>query len=200
VPEGPERAGPDDDVLSAFVTRLKAMPVSDPRARIAILARVRGRRQSPWRATLAWAWQPSVPLLAAAAVVVAAVGVGYAGRVLVEPAPAVVSARDGGVSPEFIPASNDRSEAALVPRQFIFEARGANRVAIVGDFNGWDAAATPLKDPTHTGVWEATLLLPQGRHTYAFLVNDTLLKLDPRMPSETDPDFGRMSSVILVTK
>ncbi len=197
----PEPVEPVDEVLGAFVTRLKAMPVSDPRARVAILARVRGRRQSPWRATLAWVWQPSVSLLAAAAVVVIALGVGYAGRVLVEPSHALVAARDGGGAAQaLIPASNDVSASALVPQQFIFEAHGANRVAIVGDFNGWDATANLLKDPAHVGVWEATLLLPQGRHTYAFLVNDTLLKLDPRRPAETDPDFGRMSSVILVAK
>lgn len=198
MPDGRE---PMDEVIGAFVTRLKTMPASGSRARAAILARVRGRRQSPWRATLAWAWQPSVPLLAAAAIVVAAVGVGYAGRVLVEPSSAVMAARyDGSALPALIPASNDLSGTGLVPRQFIFEARGATRVAIVGDFNGWDAAATPLKDPTHAGVWEATLLLPQGRHTYAFLVNDSLLKLDPRRPAVIDPDFGRASSVILVTK
>ena len=201
MPDGRELGVPLDEVLSAFVTRLKAMPASDSQARVAILARVRGRRQAPWRATLAWAWQPSVPLLAAAAVVVAAVGVGYAGRVLVEPSPAIVTARDvGGALPALMSVSNDLSGTGLVPQQFIFEAREANRVAIVGDFNGWDPAATQLNDPARTGVWEATLLLPLGRHTYAFLVNDTLLKLDPRRPAETDPDFGRMSSVILVTK
>jgi hypothetical protein len=192
-----------DEQLSALVSRLQAMPVSDLRARAAILARVRGRRQAPWRATLMWAWQPSVPLLAAAGFIVAALGIGYAGRVLVEPSSQPVAAVDQpGATPVLIPVSNDLTNAQLVPQQFVFVARGANRVAIVGDFNGWDpaAASAGLKDPTHSGVWEATLLLSPGRHTYAFLVNDSLVKLDPRAPAVADPDFGRPSSVVLVTR
>ena len=191
----------EDEVIGALVARLQAMPVSDPRARAAILARVRGRRQAPWRATLAWAWQPSVPLLAAATIVVAAIGLGYAGRVLVEPATTHIAAVDPlGATPGLLSVSNDAAAVRLVPTQFVLEARGANRVAIVGDFNGWDAAhATALKDPNRSGVWEVTILLPPGRQTYAFLVNDTLT-LDPRMPKQDDPDFGGARSVILVAE
>jgi hypothetical protein len=191
-----EQNDSNDEVLGAFVERLQAMPVSDPRARAAILARVRGRRQAPWRATLAWAWQPSVSLLAAAAVVVAALGAGYAGGVLVTPA-----ASTDEIATTTIPVvavSNVQSSDSLVPVQFVLPAKGATQVALVGDFNGWDAQMTALKDPTRSGVWEVTLLLPPGRHTYAFLVNDTTWKVDPRAQTETDPDFGRARSVILV--
>lgn len=203
--EGQDYEQPLDETLGAFVTRLQAMPVSDPRSRAAILARVRGRRQSSWRAAFVWAWQPSVPLLAAAAVVVAAIGVGYAGRVLVEPPTGTLA--DGGevgalVPGALVPVINDAS-ARLVPTQFWFDAPNANRVAIVGDFNGWDRseATAALRNPGRDGVWEVTLLLPPGRYTYAFLVNDSLLVADPRMPREPDdPDFGRPRSAILVNE
>jgi hypothetical protein len=212
VREGPDSEQPMepmdmDDAFGAFVTRLQAMPVSDPRSRAAILARVRGRRQSPWRAALVWAWQPSVPVLAAAAVVVAALGAGYAGRVLVEPPQPVVAAADGDATGALVPAEffpvADAAGARLIPTQFWFEAPNANRVAIVGDFNGWNrsAATAALKDPARNGVWEVTLLLPPGRYTYAFLVNDSILVADPRMPREPeDPDFGRPRSAILVNE
>ncbi|HYV96229.1 MAG TPA: hypothetical protein VE967_02100 [Gemmatimonadaceae bacterium] len=192
-----------DEVLGALVQRLQVMPASDPQSRAAILARVRGRRQSPWRATLAWAWQPSVPVLAAAAVAVITLGIGYGSRVLVEPSSAVTLASEqpATTGATATTVANDISSARAVPTQFVFEAPGANRVVLVGDFNGWDAAkATVLQDPEHRGVWEATVLLPPGRHTYAFYVNDSLMKLDPRAPKTEDPDFGRASSVVLVTR
>ena len=62
MPDERDAMEPMDDVIGGLVKRLQALPVSDLRARAAILARVRGRRQSPWRAALAEAWQPSMPL------------------------------------------------------------------------------------------------------------------------------------------
>lgn len=197
MPEGRE---PVDEVIGALAARLQVMPVSDPRARGAILARVRGRRQAPWRAAFAsvWAWQPSVPLLAAATLVVMALGAGYVVRPMVDRTTDLAATSAATVTPGAIPVSNDVNAVRGVPRQFVLEARGARRVALVGDFNGWDAAATVLSDPTGSGVWEATVLLPPGRHTYAFLINDSLWTPDPRTAKFIDPDFGRASSVILV--
>jgi hypothetical protein len=183
-----------DDVLRALVRRLQVMPASDPRRRAAILARVRGRRQGQWRAALTLAWQPSVPLLAAAAVVVAAIGAGYTSRVLVEPPESAQPAAP------LLAVASSNSSVRLVPQQFILSSRGANHVALVGDFNGWDPKANLLQDSTKTGVWEVTVALPPGRHAYAFLVNDSLWTVDPRAPKLDDPDFGRASSVILVNE
>ena len=189
-----------DEVMGALVRRLQVMPASDPRMRAAILARVRGRRQAPWRATLAWVWQPSVPMLAAATLAVAAIGVGYAGRVLVEPVTAVADVPAPTVTPTVTAVSNDLDAARPVPQQFVLQQRGANRVRLVGDFNGWGATAIELSDATRSGVWEVTVALPPGRHTYKYLVNDSLLVLDPRMPKTTDRDFGGVSSVLMVNR
>ena len=189
---------PLDEVMGALVKRLQVMPASDPRMRAAILARVRGRRQAPWRATLAWAWQSSVPLLAAATLAVAAVGIGYTGRVLVEPATTIADVPAPVVTPGVSLVSNDVHAVPPVPTQFILQQPGANRVRLVGDFNGWGATAIELRDATRSGAWEVTVPLPPGRHTFAYLVNDSLFVLDPRMPKTTDRDFGRVSSVLLV--
>jgi hypothetical protein len=190
----------ENERFDALVARLKVLPASDPRSRAAILARVRGRRQSPWRAAIVGAWQQSMPQLAAAAAVVAAIGAGYGARVLVEPAPATdIVASVGTTAPQVVPVSNDLSETRAVPTTFILEAPGANRVSLVGDFNGWNSSSTALTDPSNTGVWEVTVPLVPGRHTYKFLVNDSVWTVDPRMPQERDPDFGSLNSVILVT-
>jgi 1,4-alpha-glucan branching enzyme len=80
----------------------------------------------------------------------------------------------------------------------VLEAPRASRVALVGDFNAWDAAATPLARMSSSGIWTVTIPLTPGRHTYAFMVDDTAWTLDPRAPTAQDPDFGTPSSVVLV--
>ena len=190
----------DNEMFDALVARLKVMPASDPHARAAILARVRGRRQSPWRATAIGAWQQWAPQLAAAAAIVALIGVGYGARVVVEPtADNTIAALDAPTTP-VVQVSNELASTRPVPTSFILKAEGANRVTLVGDFNGWDRAGIALADPSRSGVWEVTVPLTPGRHTYKFLVNDSVWTVDPRMPQERDPDFGTLSSVILVTE
>src|SRR6185436_5145964 len=121
-------------------------------------------------------------------------------RVVSAPSAAPTVAANEAPAPRFAQVSNNEvSSTRPVPTTFILKANGANRVSIVGDFNGWDRSATALDDPSKSGVWEVTVPLTPGRHTYAFLVND-VWTVDPRMPQEKDPDFGNLSSVILVTE
>jgi len=61
---------------------------------------------------------------------------------------------------------------------FFCEAPEAQGVALVGDFNDWNPAATPMHR-TPDGRWMATLELPHGYHHYLFLVDGTPT-LDPR--------------------
>jgi hypothetical protein len=190
----------ENEMFDALVARLRVMPVSDPRARAAILARVRGRRQSPWRAAALGAWHQWAPQLAAAAAIVAFVGLGYGARVIVEPAPSDAVAASVTPTGPIVQVSNDVASTRPVPTTFILKANGANRVSLVGDFNGWERSTIALSDSANSGVWEVTVPLTPGRHTYAFLVNDSVWTVDPRMPQERDPDFGTQKSVILVTE
>ena len=66
--------------------------------------------------------------------------------------------------------------------------------------DGWDPAATPLVDPSGRGAWETSVLLPPGRHLYAYVVNGTVWTPDPRAPQVADPDFGRANSVAMVAE
>jgi 1,4-alpha-glucan branching enzyme len=81
--------------------------------------------------------------------------------------------------------------------RFAVQAPGARRVAVVGDFNRWDPAATPLA-PAGAGAWAVEVSLAPGRHAYAFVVDGERWVLDPAAPSERDPDFGRARSVTVV--
>ena len=46
-------------------------------------------------------------------------------------------------------------------------------VHIAGDFQGWDPSASPLSDADGDGVWEITLLLDQGDHSFKFINGDS---------------------------
>ncbi|MDB4905275.1 MAG: glycoside hydrolase family 13 domain protein [Gemmatimonadetes bacterium] len=95
-------------------------------------------------------------------------------------------------------ASNSAAEDARVVTQFVLARPGAASVALVGDFNAWDKAATPLAQEPGSGVWSVALPLVPGRHVYAFLVNGAEWVVDPRAPKANDPDFGVAGSAVVV--
>jgi hypothetical protein len=57
--------------------------------------------------------------------------------------------------------------------QFMLVAPAASRVALAGDFNGWNARATPLARPSDASPWTVAISMPPGHHRYAFVVDDT---------------------------
>ena len=82
--------------------------------------------------------------------------------------------------------------------QFVLDAAAAKRVALVGDFNGWNGSATPLARDSASGAWSVVAAVPPGRHVYAFLVDGTVWTLDPRAPKAKDSDYGAEQSVVIV--
>ena len=87
-------------------------------------------------------------------------------------------------------------ESALDAFQFVLVAPQASSVALVGDFNDWDPARSPMR--TAQGVWATTVPLAPGRYRYAFLVNGVEWRADPGAPAAHDDEFGTPSSVITV--
>ncbi len=81
---------------------------------------------------------------------------------------------------------------------FVLYAPGARSVALVGDFNAWDTAATPLRPAGSAGAWVVVLPLPPGRYRYAFLIDGTRWLSDPGAPRAPDDDFGTPNSVLTV--
>jgi hypothetical protein len=203
-----------DELLERVVAELRVLPPVDEAAvkRIVHAAAaddgaVRGETYRPSAGTRAmrgasW-WRSKIPLAAAAGFALAAgLGgflVGDAGRAR----PTAVVAEPRLQAPETIAtlASADRAPRTAdrgFPTQFVLNAPRASSVSLVGDFNGWDAAATPLTRDPSSGIWTTTVRLPAGRHVYAYMINGTVLTLDPRAPTAQDPDFGTPSSVVLV--
>lgn len=81
--------------------------------------------------------------------------------------------------------------------QFVLVAPTAASVALVGDFNDWNPARTPMHAATD-GVWSTVLPLAPGRYRYAFLVNGEEWRADPSAPPARDDEFDTPSSVVTV--
>lgn len=81
--------------------------------------------------------------------------------------------------------------------RFVLVAPGAKRVNLVGDFNSWDATATPLVASSDGTTWLVEMTLAAGRHLYAFVVDGDIVA-DPSAPRVVDRDFGVQNSVVLV--
>ena len=73
----------------------------------------------------------------------------------------------------------------------------ASRVSVVGDFNDWDPAATPLR--RDGGTWTVQLHLRPGRYHYTFLIDGRRWASDPAEPRAAESDFGAPMSVLTVS-
>jgi hypothetical protein len=80
---------------------------------------------------------------------------------------------------------------------FSVESVGAARVTVVGEFNEWDARATPMRQAGN-GRWEVDVTVSPGRHTYAFVVDDSTWMADPHAARAPERWFGGQRSVLVV--
>lgn len=190
-----------DDDLSALdpnvqwiVSEARRPVVVDAAARARLLAAVRAapRPERPSRVR-AWLLQPRnfvIPPLAGLAAAAGLVGIGIMSGLALH--------RDGRTSTGQVPPVVVNPQLPDSPRvvKFVLIAPQAARVAVVGDFNGWDEAATPaVKQPD--GTWSTFVTLRPGRHVYSFIVDGQFIP-DPAAPMAPDDGFGNNNSVIVV--
>jgi anti-sigma B factor antagonist len=89
-----------------------------------------------------------------------------------------------------------RDQAAVEPVRFAFPgslAPGAERLAVVGSFNGWDPQAHPMTK-TAAGDWAVVVHLPPGRYLYNIWV-DGVPWLDPQDDGREPNTWGTEYSV-----
>jgi len=169
----------------------------DPSARERLLAALR-EEQAPRRSSpLGWLLRPrgfALPPLAAAALAASLVGVGVFTGLLLH--------RDGQSTgrPRAVAAENLQLPGSFPARavKFALIAPQAAQVSVVGDFNGWDVAATPMTTQGTDGTWTVFIPLQPGLHTYSFVVDGTHFMADPAAPMAPDDGYGHRSSVVLV--
>jgi len=176
----------DEDTLARVIDTLKEPVITDPtldqRVMAAIAREAKARPSQSW-----WArrWTIRVSPLGALAAAAGLAAVMFTGTLFLRPdaQPAV--------------ATQDTPLPNGAVTQFVLVAPNAHNVALVGDFNDWNVAATQLSRQSGDGMWEVTVPLQPGRYRYAFVVDGTLWRPDPNAPS-SDDEFGRKNSVVTV--
>ena len=189
----------DSDQLHPYVEWIireaRRPVVSDPDARDRVMAAIHAepvpRRQGVWHRILAprvFSLSPVAGALLAAGLV----GIGVITGVF-------TSNRDGR-------APVEQSPLAVVPQppvsdtvvKFVISLPRAQQVSLVGDFNDWDVAKTPMIRSARGGLWTLTVPLRAGRHVYAFVVDGSSWIADPSAPFAPDDGFGHANSVKIV--
>jgi hypothetical protein len=93
------------------------------------------------------------------------------------------------------PEEQARTEFRLVPITFVDPQ--AATVAVVGSFNGWSPAATPMTQ-LEDGRWRAEIRLNPGRFEYKLAVNGARWVADPENPASVPDGFGGRNSVLKI--
>ena len=70
-------------------------------------------------------------------------------------------------------------------------------LAVVGEFNDWDATAAPMKR-RKDGVWAKTLRLEPGTYSYRFLADGQVWHNDPAADGYQPSGLGEDNSVVVV--
>lgn len=193
---------PDDRGFAERVGRAyRGVPIEAAEARRRLDERLRHEGRpgpAPWRGSW-WLGRASFrarPLVLAGvtlALIAASVTVGaLAGRSRPAPGPNASGTATAG-------AATSLGRAASEPRAtFAIVAPGVSRVALVGDFNGWDPEATPLRRAALGDLWIADVAMPTGVHLYAFVLDGTRWVPDPSAPLAPAGAFDGRASVVVV--
>jgi hypothetical protein len=179
----------DDDPLAARAAEVLRAPVTlDPGLRARIDDAVRAEPLPRRRRGLGWLVERRLVLSPLTAGLIAAglVGVGV-----------LVARRDGRVAAIEQGELRERPAPAAVVR-FVLVAPNATHVSLVGDFNDWNVAATPMQSAHSGAIWTVALPLPAGRHVYAFVVDGREWVADPAAPRAPEDGFGTPNSVVVV--
>jgi hypothetical protein len=196
----------DDDALDAVlqdaVGALRSPVAPSAAARDALTSALRGERaaampaapvaprqlraaRSRWLTTPFALRASPLTMLAAATVLVAATSVITA---------RITRGAEGDGAPGRAQAAGMDGAPQIV--RFTLAAPQARRVSLVGDFNGWDPAATTLQNKD--GMWTVVIPVSAGRHQYGFVIDGSEWIADPAAAQSADADFGTQNSVMYV--
>lgn len=184
----------DDREWSRIEQELRRQPAVSRAAIAQIMTRIH-EAPSPGPLARLWSWMAAPrfslsPIGAiGAAVLLVGVAVGVARRTPSSPA---------NPSPPVTRVLASSPGANRQDVQFVLVANAASDVRIVGDFNDWDARATPMQRSGSAGVWSVVVPLAPGRHVYAFVVDGKQWVPDAAAPRAPENEFGTPNSIVMV--
>ena len=194
---------PEMDTYVEWIAREARRPVTvDPMAVQRVMAAVRGEPR-PTRQPAAWRWLLEPRPLSLSPMVAAAVAAGLVGiGILVGWTQLSRGGQfDSTGHAQRVPVVQAPTSDTIRVIKFVLVAPHAATVSVVGDFNSWDAQATPMTRTPTGGTWSVEVPLRAGRHVYAFVVNGaagTQWVADPSAPLAPEDGLGAPNSVVLV--
>jgi hypothetical protein len=192
-----EDLSPIDPNVQWIIAEARRPVVIDPAARERLMEALKAE-EAPVRRprVVGWLMQArrfSLPPLATLAAAAGLVGIGVI--------TGLVIGRDGRAPTEQHPAvaANPQLPDSLSARvvKFVLVAPQAEKVSLVGDFNGWDTEATPATRQSD-GTWATFVQLAPGRHVYSFVLDGKVFMNDPAAPVTPDDGYGQKNSVVVV--
>lgn len=171
----------DDDRLDREVRSAYRQPADDAAAARRAVERVafaRARASRSWRVP----WRMAVAAIAAVVLAVCAAALLRPRRV------GPVAQRHQTPSVTYAAPSHVVEFALVAPH--------AQRVALVGDWNGWDPQAAPMRRAGAS--WVVAIPLARGAHVYGFVVDGGRWVSDPKAPTTPADAFGFRRSVVVV--
>jgi hypothetical protein len=189
----------DEEMIESIAQVLRDEPMRKPASSFdaRVMASIRWSNQPRGaRSIAAWFLRPRrISLSPVTAVLAAAsvMAVAYFGSAAVtrRMLDGTIAAQSAALSA----AASDSQGRQLV--QFVLVAPEAKSVSVVGDFNDWNAKATPLSSASGN-MWSVEIPLTPGRYNYIFMVDGTRLVPDPAAPRAPVDAFGQPNSVITV--
>lgn len=104
---------------------------------------------------------------------------------------------EGGAGAAAEPAAASAHGLKMVTFRFQPVIGGVTNVFLAGTFNDWNDSKTRMTDDDGDGIYEATLMLPVGRHQYKFVADGKWLS-DESADDFADDGYGGRNSVIVV--
>lgn len=186
----------DDERLDEVLRGAYRQPHPDDEAAARrALERVRRERRSQARGLRAWLEPRTLSLRPISGLALALVLLGAGAFLGVRWADRGAARRPDGAA---VPGGTEAPAASSAEVTFVLRAPGASRVTVAGDFNGWDAEATPLARASSGDIWTVRVVVPQGVHYYSFVLDGAEWRPDPSAPLAPAAVVGVQNSVLVV--
>ena len=89
------------------------------------------------------------------------------------------------------------AKPAVVNQTFSFDAPGATRVVLVGDFTHWQKNPVCLRKHAD-GIWRTTVPLAPGEHRYRYVVDGDWCG-DPACPMRVSNPYGTEDEIVRIS-
>lgn len=80
----------------------------------------------------------------------------------------------------------------------MLSAPAAKTVALAGSFNGWSSTVHLMTPVGSDGVWSLVVPLPQGEHTFMYLVDGKVWMVPPLAEDFVTDGFGQTNGIVVV--